>query len=121
MCVQYSNVQYSTVYSGWLCGGEAGTRASAGATLPQRQRQRKQTVAIRHRDQPDTDTEDTEDTVHTFLLHTQHCTVVSTHCQPQEVALQPLHPVSARSTASMELKRKIRRKVKVVIADKSFS
>ena len=33
----------------------------------------------------------------------------------------PIHPVSAQSTASMELKRKIRRKVKVVIADKSFS
>ena len=118
MCV-HCTVQYSTVYSGWLCDGEAGTRASAGAAVPQRPRQRKQTVTIRHRDQPDADT-DTEDTVHTFLLHTRHCTV-STHCQPLEVVLQPHPPVSAQSTASMELKRKIRRKVKVVIADKSFS
>ena len=77
MCV-YCTVQYSTVYSGWLCDGEAGTRASAGATVPQRPRQRKQTVTIRHRDQPDADT-DTEDTVHTFLLHTYHCAQHSVH------------------------------------------
>ena len=119
MCV-HCTVQYITVYSGGCVMVRPGPeprlepRCHSG-----RGRESRQSPSDTETSQTQTQTQRIQST----HIHPSYTTFHSVHplCQPLEVVLQPHPPASAQSTASMELKRKIRRKVKVVIADKSFS
>ena len=77
--------------------------------------------------QSPSDTETSQTQTQTQRIQSTHSSFIHDIAQrPPTVSLwrlccSPIHAASAQPTASMELKRKIRRKVKVVIADKSFS